>query len=78
MYDGLLEYLSSECGCMFLSDLRRSNVRFKLDGPLEKVEEDSYSLSEWQEAVYYILGNAPEFSNVNEAKKYLLEQIRLG
>lgn len=78
MYDGLLEYLSSECGCMFLSDLRRSNVRFKLDEPLEKVKEDLYSLSEWQEAVCYILGNAPEFSNTNEAKKYLLEQIRLG
>lgn len=78
MYDGLLEYLSSECGCMFLSDLRRSNVRFKLDRPLQKVKEDIYSLPEWQEAVSYILGNAPEFSTVTEAKEYLLEQIRLG
>lgn len=50
----LLEYLSARMGCVYLSDLRRSDIdKKRVLQTLEQLPEGCYSVRAWQDVVAY-------------------------
>ena len=69
----LLDILAARHGC-FISDLNLSPILRRaalLD--LCRMDENSYPLSQWQDAVRYLTGDERDFASVKESK-YLLNR----
>ena len=58
----LLDHLADRCHCAYLSDLRFLNEaqRKRLAREVEAVSADAVSLWEWNDALEYLTGQAPE------------------
>lgn len=71
--EGLLERCTEELGCDYLSDLRYLDTqgRFRLACALERIPTGYYNLTEWNDALDYLVGGGPAPS-AGEAKKRLL------
>lgn len=72
---GLLDMLSQQAGCMFLSDLHAEQMQRSLAKLLPEIDASQYPAVEWSEAVQYILGEPVEFACAEEAKAYLEQAL---
>lgn len=75
---GLLEYLSFQAGCMYLSDLRLAETFPLIGHALQCVQVSKYDLREWTDAVWYITGEKQMFQTSEEAFCYLLEYLQMN
>ncbi|MDK2968242.1 hypothetical protein [Lacrimispora sp.] len=73
--EGLLERISSELGCMYLSDLRGATAKGKFRFIVSDIPAMDYSVKVWQDALYYITGIKENFSTAEQAKQRLLEYL---
>ena len=70
----LLDILAARHGC-FISDLNLSPILRRaalLD--LCRMDENSYPLSQWQDAVRYLTGDERDFASVKEIKEFILKE----
>lgn len=68
----LLEDLAEKIGCDCLSDLRLMQEKWlpRLKAELENIDEEEYSLSNWNEVILYITGSQSiDSMGINEASK---------
>lgn len=72
---GLLDMLSQQAGCMFLSDLHAEQMQRSLAKLLPEIDASKYPAAEWNEAVQYILGEPVQFTCAEEAKTYLEQAL---
>ena len=72
---GLLDMLAEQTGCEYLSVLRSPKVFPLLSNVLHGVDQEEYSLSEWQDAILYITGKVSASKNAAQAKEYLCAQL---
>jgi hypothetical protein len=68
----LLEMLSFQTGCMFLSDLKKPHNLSFIRRALKHIEPSCYSLWEWEDAVRYLTGEKKEFATYADVKAYVL------
>ena len=70
----LVEYIAYKAGSMYISDLRNMSTVEKRHalGGMKYVKENTYELSQWNEALRYIMNRDP-VNSVNEARKILEE-----
>lgn len=73
---GLLETLSRQVGCFYLSDLRLKSNHVLLRRVLRRIVPGEYSIHEWNDAVSYICGIRGSFMNQQEAANYLAAYLR--
>lgn len=69
---GLLDMLSYEVGCMYVSDLHNDQLLPLIRHVILKIDENNYNIQEWYELIYYITGQRVSFLHQNEAKDYLV------
>ena len=67
----LLEYLAAKAGCMYLSDLHIPMYQLCISRIIRNTDLDAFSLSDWNEAVQYITGEAKMFDDKFKAAEYL-------
>ena len=70
---GLLEQLSFQTGCMYLSDLHNPNLLPLIQHAAGKIIPQDYSLWDWEDAVHYITGQKRPFESQAEAAAFLRE-----
>ena len=64
--------------CQYLSDLPQPHSRDAVREAAHKLEEDTYSVGEWNQLVSYISGERCEYENSCEAKNALIENLHTG
>lgn len=69
---GLLEYLASGSGCMYLSDLHLDGYLSTIKRLISEIKPVKYSVWEWNDAVFYITGKRTNFETQTEAKEFLI------
>lgn len=67
--DELLEYLRYKTGCMYMSDLSR--FPWRLPNAVRNIPDNKYPVTEWNEAIGYILHVNTAFETVGDAKRYI-------
>lgn len=75
---GLLDRLSQEFGCEFLSDLKsmvfqRRTWAVQL---LQKIEAEEYSVEEWNDTHHYLLGQPASYRDAVESRNALTEKLK--
>ena len=73
----LLEKLSQELGCLYLSDLRSPLRVVALERAAANLNAAAYSLQEWADAVHYLTGQNKKFQTPQEAKNYLCNALKM-
>jgi hypothetical protein len=68
----LLEMLSFQMGCMYLSDLKQPQYLSFIRRALKQIETTRYSIREWEDAVRYLTGEKKEFASHEEVRAYVL------
>lgn len=71
---GLLDYLSEEVNCGYLSDLKNTCYHVQIVSLLKELEIERFTLSQWQETVKYIFNYNQPFESVQEIKDYIAKQ----
>ena len=71
-FEGLLETLSVQVGCMYLSDLHLPSNLPLIRHALRKISPESFSVREWNDAVCYITHQKVCFASQQEAFHYLM------
>ncbi len=74
---GLLEYLSFQAGCMYLSDLHQPMYRLYIRHALRGLSAELFSLKDWNDAAVYITGQDRSFDTKEQAQQFLLDSISL-
>ncbi len=69
--DSLLEWLSKEMGCMYLSDLHKPELFPAIQKVLDKLDPEKYSLQEWKDAVHYLTGENCSFTTQKQFALFL-------
>ena len=69
----LLEYLSLQAGCMYLSDLHQPWYRFSIQHALRGLSPEWFSLKEWNDAAAYITQRDRSFETEEQARQFLLD-----
>ena len=67
---GLLEYIAEKTDCTFLSDLHQTEHE-EIEKVLIRLDIETYSLKEWNEAVCYLTGRLHDFSTKEAAMAYI-------
>lgn len=76
MKEYLLQYLAELARVYYISDLHNKSYTLKVYLALEKLSPDNYSLSEWEEAVEYILGQRGNtFDTPSSACQFLRHEL---
>lgn len=75
---GLLEYLSFQAGCLYLSDLPQPKFRLCIQHALWGLSPEWFSLKEWNDAVVYITRQDRSFETEEQAWQFLLDSTSLG
>ena len=71
----LLDILAARHGC-FISDLNLTPfLRRAALLELFRMDENSYPLSQWQDAVRYLTGNERDFASVKEIKAFIKKDM---
>lgn len=74
---GLLEYLSLQAGCMYLSDLPQPKYQFCIQHALRGLSPEWFSLKEWNDAAAYITRQDRSFETEEQAWQFLLDSTSL-
>ncbi|MFR9310059.1 hypothetical protein [Hydrogeniiclostridium mannosilyticum] len=69
----LLEFLTYQSGCDFLSDLHDPENSSFVYKAIYRIEPEQFSLKEWNEAARYITGRNVAFCSRREAYRFLLK-----
>lgn len=69
---GLLEYLTFKSGLIYLSDLRTPWAFVTVVREVAAISSKYFSVSEWNEAIRYLLNEDAQFTDADQAKEYLL------
>ena len=70
---GLLDLLAQNAGCDYLSDLHCNNKLLPdVQCAVRGIPPARYNLSEWTDAVRYLLGDCPDFETPQQAIDFLL------
>ncbi len=69
---GLLDYIASKVGCMYLSDLHEPQNLLSIQSTLHSIVPSMFGLEEWSEMVAYITGEYIYFQSGEQAMEYLL------
>ncbi len=70
----ILDVLAARRGC-YISDLNLAPfLRRMALADLCRMEENTYPLSQWQEAVRYLTGDERDFASVKEIKAFILSE----
>ena len=73
---GLLDFLTEQMGCDYLSDLRCRVDRMALAELVKnQLHPDDYTLREWQEAASYLLNRRMEGSTAESLYQALVEGL---
>lgn len=73
----LLDVLAARRGC-YISDLNLAPfLRRMALSDLCRMEENTYPLSQWQEAVRYLTGDERDFASVKEIKDFILKEMEI-
>lgn len=73
----LLDILAARHGC-FISDLNLTPfLRRAALSDLCGMDENSYPLSQWQDAVRYLTGDERDFASINEVKDFILNETEV-
>ncbi len=67
----LLEHLAEETGCLYLSDLHKTDIQMKLYNSLSALQPEIYTLQEWNEALTYIAGLKEPYASIDMAYQAL-------
>lgn len=70
---GLLENISFETGCSYLSDLHQPRLLPRIRQVVRGLPPGQFSLEEWNDAVTYITGKTLLFASPEEAASYLVQ-----
>lgn len=71
----LLDILAARQGC-FISDLNLSPIlRRAALLELFRMDENSYPLSQWQDAVRYLTGDERDFASVKEIQAFIKQDM---
>lgn len=71
----LIDYLSEQCGCECVSDLKYSS-HLKLElRKLLQIDSNEFALTNWNDLINYLVNEDVEFESVQEAKDYLKEKL---
>ena len=71
----LLDILAARYGC-FISDLNLTPfLRRAALSDLCRMDENSYPLSQWQDAVRYLTGDERDFASVKEIKAFIKKDM---
>lgn len=68
----LLEVLAGKAGCMYLSDLKRPEMKIHIAHQLYQINASDFSLKEWKDAVQYLASETGVFHTEEQAKQYLM------
>ena len=73
----LLDAMSIQMGCAYLSDLRflNSEQQRRLAQALEKIPADSATLFEWNDALEYLTGGKAALPDAAQARTALMEAL---
>lgn len=74
----LLERLSRDMGCQYLSDLRGMKHGAQCRLVLSKIPADDYTVKTWNDAIYYITGKNKVYSTAQEARMELIGWLENG
>lgn len=69
----LLECLSLQVGCLYLSDLHKPRCRFSIHHALRGLSPGWFSLKEWNDAAAYITRQNRSFETAELARQFLLD-----
>lgn len=73
----LLDVLAARRGC-YISDLNLAPfLRRMALSDLCRMEENTYPLYQWQDAVRYLTGDEREFASVKEIKDFILKEMEV-
>lgn len=73
---GLLEYLTFKSGLIYLSDLRTPWASVTVVCEVAAISSEYYPVSEWNEAIRYLLNEKVKFIDSAQAREYLLEGLK--
>lgn len=72
----LLGLIAEKANCNYISDLP-TNYKFLIKSEvIVGINNEDYSLNEWNDAVTYILKTQQKFNSVDEARSYLLKALK--
>ncbi len=71
----LLDDLAGLANCLYLSELRRPEIRIRLGELISRLEEKEYSLKEWEDAVHYLTTCSIRFETVSQARHFFLSSL---
>lgn len=76
----LLDAMSSQMGCAYLSDLRFGDgtQRGILAGKLENIPATAADLRDWNEALEYLTGDSRPMADAEQAKAALIAALAGG
>lgn len=74
---GLLERLTQEMRCEFLSDLKQevATNRSRAAQCIQKISSQEFSLKEWCDSYHYLFGKSVSFEEVEQVKQALVQQL---
>ena len=67
---GLLEYIAEKTDCTFLSDLHQTEHE-EIEKVLIRLDIETYSQKEWNDAVRYLTGRILDFTTKEAALAYI-------
>ena len=68
----LLELICSTSKCGYLSDLHDASRHKQVFAALEKIDPDSFPVSQWLTAAEYITGKTPAATSAYELRSFIL------
>ena len=72
---GLLDVLAEKLRCEYLSQLRKTKLRTLLKEALIEIDPSDYDVSEWNDAIQYVMDEKIIFKDEGQAKEYFLEKL---
>ena len=74
--DRLLEKISTQIGCMYISDLHQLDFLPHILYAVRKISiQEKYDAKEWNDAISYILGEKCTFQSQEEVISYLQDRM---
>ena len=71
----LIDRIAELLECSYVSDISagRANKSFIISA-IEKIDESTHPVGEWNEAISYVLGEDKHFSDAHKAREYMLRR----
>ena len=74
--DRLLEKISTQIGCMYISDLHQPDFLPHILHAVRKISiQEKFDVEEWNDAISYIVGEKCTFQSQEEVISYLQDRM---